>query len=100
MLAVKTAELSSNFTSIANRVARGEKVVVSCPEQGNIVLIMEKDFEELSRLRKKMALKNFGETIRAMQEQAIENGTADMSMDEIDDIIAEVRKAKRVDKRA
>ena len=100
MLAVKTTELTSNFTNIANRVARGEKVVISCPEQGNIVLIMEKDFEELSRLRKKAALKNFGETMRAMQEQAVENGTTDMSMDEIDEIIAEVRQAKWVDNRA
>ena len=45
--------------------------------------------------QKKEARKRFMRTIEDMQEQSIINGTNDMTMDEIDDIIAEVRKDKR-----
>jgi DNA-damage-inducible protein J len=41
------------------------------------------------------ARKAFGETIRSIQEQSVMNGTDKMTMDEIDDIIAEVRQEKR-----
>jgi len=40
------------------------------------------------------ALKKFRENLKIMQEEAKNNGTADMTMDEIDDIIAEVRREK------
>ena len=45
--------------------------------------------------QKKEARKRFLETIEDMQEQSVINGTSDMTMDEINDIIAEVRKEKR-----
>ena len=45
--------------------------------------------------QKKEARKRFMETIEDMQAQSVINGTSDMTMEEIDDIIAEVRKEKR-----
>ncbi|MCL2018216.1 MAG: type II toxin-antitoxin system RelB/DinJ family antitoxin [Oscillospiraceae bacterium] len=45
--------------------------------------------------RKKEARKLFLKNVEDMQQQSIINGTSDMTMDEIDDIIAEVRKDKR-----
>jgi len=45
--------------------------------------------------QKKEARKRFKETIEDMQQQSVINGTSDMTMEEIDDIIAEVRKEKR-----
>jgi len=44
--------------------------------------------------QKKEARKRFMQTIEDMQEQSIANGTSDMTMDEIDDIIAECRQDK------
>ena len=44
---------------------------------------------------KKQIRKDFGEAFRVAQEQSVINGTDKMTMDEIDDIIAEVRKEKR-----
>jgi DNA-damage-inducible protein J len=41
---------------------------------------------------KMQARKEFGEAIKAAQEQSVINGTTDMSMDDIDGIIAEVRR--------
>jgi len=46
-------------------------------------------------MQKKEARKRFKENMRAMQEQSVINGTDNMTMDEIDDIIAEVREEKR-----
>jgi glycerol dehydrogenase-like iron-containing ADH family enzyme len=44
---------------------------------------------------KKQAGEEFLKTIEAMQEQSIINGTNNMTMDEIDDIIKEVRNESR-----
>ena len=43
----------------------------------------------------KEARKMFMRNVEDMQQQSIINGTSDMTMDEIDNIIAEVRKDKR-----
>jgi addiction module antitoxin, RelB/DinJ family len=43
-------------------------------------------------MQKKEARKKFKRTIETMREQSAINGTADMTMDEINDIISEVRK--------
>lgn len=42
---------------------------------------------------KAAAQKRFGETVKAMQEQSIANGTSDMTLDEINAIIADVKKS-------
>jgi len=43
-------------------------------------------------MQKKEARKKFKRTIETMREQSAINGTTDMTMDEINDIISEVRK--------
>jgi addiction module RelB/DinJ family antitoxin len=45
-------------------------------------------------ITKTEALKKFRENLKVMQEEAKTNGTDNMTMDEIDDIIAEVRREK------
>ena len=44
------------------------------------------------------ARKEFGEAIKAAQEQSVINGTDKMTMCEIDDIIAEVRREARTER--
>ena len=44
------------------------------------------------------ARKNFGEAMRAAQEQSIINGTDKLTLDEINEIIAEVRQEMRAGK--
>ena len=41
------------------------------------------------------ARKEFGEAIRSIQEQSVINGTSEMTLDEINEIIAEVRREMR-----
>ena len=44
---------------------------------------------------KRQARMELQEAFRAAQEESVKNGTDDMTMDEIDEIIAEVRREKR-----
>jgi len=59
--------------------------------QRKIPFILETD----SDVYKKEAKKRFKENMQAMQEQSVINGTDNITMDEIDDIIAEVLEEKR-----
>jgi len=51
MIAIKTADLTQNFRQIAGMVVGGEKVLVSRPKNENLVVITEKEYNELDRLR-------------------------------------------------
>jgi len=51
MIAIKTANLTQNFREIADLVIGGEKVLVSRPRNENLVVITEKEYNELERLR-------------------------------------------------
>jgi antitoxin YefM len=93
MIAIKTADLTQNFRKIANRINAGETVVVSRPKNENIVLITEKEYNSLNLLRKKLALESFRKTLQEMQEEAIVNGTSDMTLDEINSLVAEARQS-------
>ena len=51
MIAIKTADLTQNFRRIATMVIGGEKILVSRPKNENLVVITEKEYNELDRLR-------------------------------------------------
>ena len=55
MVAIKTADLKQDFKKIANRIANGEKVLISRPKNENIVMITEGEYNELDKPRSKMA---------------------------------------------
>ena len=100
MIAVKTADVTQDFKMIADRVTRGERVLISRPRNENIVMITETEYNELKKIRENKTKKNLKEVFAQAREEAVANGTSDMSMDEIDDIIAEVRREKREKSRA
>ena len=91
MIAIKTADLTQNFKEIANQIIAGETVVVSRPKNENIVLITEKEYNDLNKSRKELALERFRKTMKASQENAKLNGTSEMTMEEIDTLVAEVK---------
>ena len=75
---------------------RGEKILISRPKNENIVMITEQEYNELDKLREKNARKRtLKDVLRETQEQARLNGTSEFTMDDINDIIAEVRNEKR-----
>ena len=91
MIAIKTADLTQNFKEIANQVIAGEIVVVSRPKNENIVLITEKEYNDLNKSRKELALERFKKNMKVSQENAKLNGTSEMTMDEIDTLVAEAK---------
>jgi antitoxin YefM len=51
MRAIKAAELRDNFRSICNMVTGGETVIVSRPRSQNVVLLSEKDYNEIIKAK-------------------------------------------------
>jgi len=96
-----TMKEPQDFKVIAERVIQGEKVLIPCSENEKIVelvVITKQEYNQLEETRRK-ALSDFKETIKAMQEQSVRNGTSDMTMDEINAIITEVRQERKEQKR-
>ena len=98
VLIMYAMELPKDFLPIAKRVMRGERVLLSCTENEKIVVISEQEFNKLESTRKK-ALERFRENNRRMQEQSVINGTDKMTMDEINEIIKEVRQERKGENR-
>ena len=91
MIAIKTADLTQNFKEIANQVIAGETVVVSRPKNENIVLITEKEYNDLNKSRRELALERFRKNMQVSQDNAKLNGTSEMTMEEIDMLVAEAK---------
>ncbi|MCL1858866.1 MAG: hypothetical protein FWF92_06495 [Oscillospiraceae bacterium] len=95
MIAVKTLDVTQDFKSIAERIMQGEKVLISRPKNENIVMITETEYNHLNKLRESATTRTLKDVLRETQEQAKINGTSEFTMDDINDIIAEVRQEKK-----
>jgi antitoxin YefM len=94
MIAVKTLDVTQDFKSIAERIMQGEIVLISRPKNENIVMITETEYNQLNKLRENIAARTLKDVLRETQAQAKINGTSEFTMDDINDIIAEVREKK------
>ena len=98
-----TMKAPQNFKLIADCVMQGEKVLISCPknEQAvvNLIVLTEQEYNQLEEIRKKeqkkIAGERFRENLKAMQEKSAAIGNDKMTLEEINEIIAEVRQEKR-----
>ena len=95
MIAVKTLDVTQDFKRIAERVIQGEKVLISRPKNENIVMITETEYNQLNKIRELAATRTLKDVLRETQAQAQINGTSEFTMDDIDDIITEVRREKK-----
>ena len=95
MIAVKTLDVTQDFKRIAERVIQGEKILISRPKNENIVMISETEYNQLNKLRESATARTLKDVLRETQAQAVINGTSEFTMDYINDIIAEVREAKK-----
>ena len=98
MVMIKTADLTQDFKRYADRIVRGERVMISRPRNENLVVITEREYNEFESLREKEARAELGRVIREIQEDSVKNGTDKMSMDDIDAIIKESRAERRAKK--
>ena len=95
MIAVKTLDVTQDFKSIADRIMRGERVLISRPKNENIVMITETEYNQLNKLRENTTARTLKDVLKETQAQARMNGTSEFTMDDINDIIAEVRQEKK-----
>ena len=74
---------------------QGEKVLISRPKNENIVMITEAEYNQLNKLKENTTARTLKDVLQETQEQARINGTSEFTMDDINDIIAEVRQEKK-----
>ncbi|MBQ7241848.1 MAG: type II toxin-antitoxin system Phd/YefM family antitoxin [Firmicutes bacterium] len=52
MIAVKGTTVKNNFKNICDRVFNGEVFIISRPKDENVVMVSEREYTELERLKK------------------------------------------------
>lgn len=52
MLAIKSMDVRENFKEWRNKVAGGETLIVSRPKNENVVIISEKEYNEMAKARR------------------------------------------------
>ena len=52
MIAVKGTTVKNDFKNICDRVFKGEVFIISRPKNENVVLVSEREYAELERLKK------------------------------------------------
>lgn len=52
MVAVKTRDIKYNFRELCARITGGETMIVARPKNENIVLMSEREYAELDRIRR------------------------------------------------
>lgn len=52
MIALKTTDIRNNFKKISKIIFTGEKVLISRPRNENLVILSEKEYNELEKLRR------------------------------------------------
>jgi antitoxin YefM len=52
MIALKTIDLRNDFKRVSDLVTSGEKVLIARPHNENIVIISEKEYNELEKARR------------------------------------------------
>ena len=94
MIAIKIADLPQGFEKVANRVMPGQRVLISRPNNKNLVLLTEEELNALelrNETQRKQILDRGKQALKEIQQQSVINGTSEMTLDEINDIIKEVR---------
>ena len=54
VIAIKTADLTQNFKQIADMVVNGEQVLISRPKNENLVVITQKEYNALDKMRQNL----------------------------------------------
>ena len=52
MIAIKTIDLRNDFKRVSDLVISGEKVLISRPHNQNLVVLSEKEYNELDKARR------------------------------------------------
>lgn len=83
MLAVKSMDLRDNFKTLCDKVFGGETLIVSRPKNENVVMISEKEYNEIMKAARNA---EYLAKLDRSQEQLQNGNTISFSMDELKDM--------------
>ena len=80
MLAVKSMDLRDNFKALCDKVFGGETLIVSRPKNENVVMMSEKEYNEIMKAARNA---EYLAKLDRSQEQLQRGETISLSMDEL-----------------
>ncbi|MCL1873457.1 MAG: hypothetical protein FWF85_04990 [Clostridiales bacterium] len=102
MIVIKTADLTQNFKHVAEIILGGEKVLISRPKNENLVILTEKEYNQMERLRqnttsqqKIMAVRKFIEDVSAIKDE--DNVLTDADWNEFANIRSQTNLTRKVE---
>ena len=86
MLAVKSMDVRDNFKEWCNQVINGETLIVSRPKNENVVIVSEKEYNEMQRIK---ANAEYLSKLDKSREQLEQGKTISFTMEELRDMEAD-----------
>lgn len=80
MLAVKSMDVRDNFKDWCNQVINGETLIVSRPKNENVVIVSEKEYNEMQKAKRNAEYLNMLDRSREQLEQG---KTISFTLDEL-----------------
>ncbi len=83
MIALKTTDIRNNFKKISKLIFAGERVLISRPHNENLVILSEKEYNELEKIRRN---NEYLAKIDMSMEQLSQGRTIVKTMEELEDM--------------
>lgn len=83
MLAVKSMDVRDNFKDWCNQVINGETLIVSRPKNENVVIVSEKEYNEMQRAKRNA---EYLAMLDRSREQLDQGKTISFTMEELKDM--------------
>lgn len=83
MLAVKSMDVRDNFKDWCNRVVNGETLIVSRPKNENVVIVSEKEYNDMQKAKRNA---EYLAMLDRSREQLDQGKTISLTMEELKDM--------------
>lgn len=83
MIALKTTDIRNDFKKISKLIFAGERVLISRPHNENLVILSEKEYNELEKIRRN---NEYLAKIDMSMEQLSQGRTIVKTMEELEDM--------------
>jgi len=80
MISLKTIDSKNDFEKVGNLVTSGERILISRPHNQNLVIISEREYNELDKARRNA---EYLAMIDESRQQLVEGATYTFTMDEL-----------------
>ena len=81
MLALKATDVKNNFKAVCARVFNGETVMLSRPKNQNVVMLSEKEYNDLAKAKRNL---EYYAMLAESDQQLREGKTVEKSMEELE----------------